>query len=152
MCLRIVYATGEEWIVFKKIVSTVNRIGNTADSQQKMSSLIQRVFVFFVLAIFTTSIFADAIITTKISSSMISSALEHMDLNMTEDLDKCSDCLTKNNNCGACDAGCTNMLNALPNSYSPKVVITVNHFLAESPQSYQSNTGPPDPFPPRSST
>ena len=75
---------------------------------------------------------------------MASSASEYLDMNM----DECVDCLSES---GLCDAGCGTALSAVLNSSSLKFFIAIELFLTDSPQTYMSNTGPPDPFPPRSS-
>ena len=144
-----VYDRGKKGRV-QKIVQIVTRVDNTTVKRHGMWTLFRRIFIFFVLAVFTTSIFADAIIMTIMSSNMASSTLEHMDVDMNGDLDECDNCLSKSDHCGICDAGCTTALNALLDSNSLKFIIAVEHFLADSPQAYISNTGPPDPFPPRS--
>ena len=107
----------------------------------------RRIAILIILAVFATSTFADAIVMTKMSTDMASYEMKYIDTDMGE----CNNCLSESDNCGYCDSGCVTHLGTLFDTGSHQSFISVDSFSTDSPRNYTSNTGPPDPFPPRSS-
>lgn len=88
---------------------------------------------------------------TEMPTNFPSSVLEYVDRDNKSPLCESIDCLSEPEHCKDCNAGCTTPLNTLLDAGSLKILLTVEIYLTDFSHYYTSNTGPPDPFPPRSS-
>ena len=107
---------------------------------------LRRLAILFLLGLFTASTFADALVMSTMSLSAGADSINIMEDG--KDMGECEDCITQTESCGYCGAGCISHI-AVGMSATPRVSQQDSLDFMGTSITFQSITGPPDPFPPR---